>query len=58
MRAREAVNRSVQNNIILFLQQLETVDVDRPMFPAGTEPPEPEDLEPMDEEIDAEALTS
>lgn len=38
-RARESINRSVQNNISLFLQQLETVDIDKPMFPAGTEPP-------------------
>lgn len=33
-RARESVNRSVQNNISLFLQQLETVEINRPMFPA------------------------
>lgn len=35
VRARESINRSVQNNIIQFLQALETVDVTRPMFPAG-----------------------
>lgn len=33
IRARESVNRSVQNNIARFLQALETVDVTRPMFP-------------------------
>jgi hypothetical protein len=32
-RVRESVNRAVQNNITQFLQALETVDVDRPMFP-------------------------
>ena len=29
----ESINRSVQNNIIQFLQVLETVDMDKPMFP-------------------------
>ena len=33
IRARESVNRAVQNNIMQFLQALETVDVNRPMFP-------------------------
>jgi len=33
-RARESVNRSVQNNIAQFLQALETVDLSKPMFPA------------------------
>lgn len=32
-RARESVNRAVQNNILLFLQALETVNVNKPMFP-------------------------
>ena len=32
-----AVNRSIQNNISLFLQALETVDVNKPMFPVKTE---------------------
>ena len=32
-RALESMNRSVQNNISLFLQALETVDIDKPMFP-------------------------
>lgn len=31
---REALNKSVQNNIAQFLQVLETVDVSKPMFPA------------------------
>lgn len=35
VRARESVNRSVQNNILQFLQQLETVNLQRPMFPSG-----------------------
>ncbi len=34
IRARESVNRSVQNNITEFLQALETVDVSKPMFPS------------------------
>jgi hypothetical protein len=36
IRARESVNRAVQNNITQFLQALETVDLSRPMFPART----------------------
>lgn len=32
-RARESINRSVQNNIMQFLQALETVDLSKPMFP-------------------------
>lgn len=35
VRARESINRSVQNNIAQFLQALETVDIDTPMFPTG-----------------------
>lgn len=34
-RARESINRAVQNNITQFLQSLETVDVKKPMFPAN-----------------------
>ncbi|MDN4039228.1 lipoprotein [Massilia sp. YIM B02443] len=34
-RARESVNRAVQNNITQFLQALETVDVSKPMFPVS-----------------------
>jgi hypothetical protein len=34
-RARESVNRAVQNNILQFLQALETVDTSKPMFPAA-----------------------
>jgi hypothetical protein len=45
IRARESVNRSVQNNITQFLQALETVDLRRPMFPtepaASTNSPHP-----------------
>jgi hypothetical protein len=33
VRALESANRAVQNNISLFLQQLETVDLSKPMFP-------------------------
>ncbi len=33
-RARESVNRAVQNNISLFLQAAESIDLTRPMFPA------------------------
>lgn len=33
IRARESINRAVQNNITQFLQALETVDVNKPMFP-------------------------
>ena len=35
VRALESINRSVQNNIIQFLQVLETVDMDKPMFPSN-----------------------
>ncbi|WP_114192481.1 lipoprotein [Edaphovirga cremea] len=35
VRARESVNRAIQNNITQFLQSLETIDIARPMFPAG-----------------------
>jgi len=35
IRARESISRSVQNNIAQFLQSLQTVDVNRPMFPVG-----------------------
>ena len=35
VRAVESMNRSVQNNIIQFLQALETVDIDKPMFPSN-----------------------
>lgn len=38
IRARESVNRAVQNNIAQFLQALETVDVSKPMFPTKTAP--------------------
>lgn len=37
VRARESVNRSVQNNIAGFLQALQTVNLDQPMFP-GRQP--------------------
>lgn len=37
IRARESINRSVQNNIAQFLQSLETVDASRPMFPSSRE---------------------
>lgn len=33
-RARESINRAAQNNIKLFLQALETVDMTKPMFPS------------------------
>lgn len=33
-RMKESINRAVQNNISQFLQALETVDVNKPMFPA------------------------
>lgn len=33
---RESVNRAVQNNIALFLQAAETIDLAKPMFPAGS----------------------
>ncbi|MFC3229368.1 hypothetical protein ACFOGJ_19125 [Marinibaculum pumilum] len=38
VRARESVNRSVKNNVLAFLQALETVDLKRPMFPAPSKP--------------------
>lgn len=34
-RMRESVNRAVQNNISLFLQAAETINMTRPMFPAA-----------------------
>jgi hypothetical protein len=37
-RQRESVNRAVQNNISKFLMSLETIDFNKPMFPA---PPRP-----------------
>lgn len=36
-RARESVNRAAQNNIKLFLQALETVDITKPMFPSAVQ---------------------
>ena len=33
-RARESVNRAVQNNISLFLQAAESINLSKPMFPA------------------------
>lgn len=33
-RMRESINRAVQNNITQFLQALETVDIQKPMFPS------------------------
>lgn len=51
IRARESINRSVQNNIGSFLQALPTVDITKPMFPAGTTPPPPKrDPPPKQEE--------
>lgn len=41
IRARESINRSVQNNIAQFLQALETVDASRPMFPSQRTPATP-----------------
>lgn len=41
IRARESINRSVQNNIAQFLQALETVDAARPMFPSQHTPDTP-----------------
>lgn len=35
-RMRESINRAVQNNITQFLQALESVDVNKPMFPVKT----------------------
>ena len=37
VRARESINRAVQNNITVFLQALETVNVQKPMFPVKSE---------------------
>lgn len=37
-RARESMNRSVQNNIALFLRDLETLDLSKPAFPASARP--------------------
>lgn len=34
VRARESINRAVQNNITQFLQALESIDLSRPMFPS------------------------
>ncbi len=34
-RRRESANRSVQNNLIQFLQALESADLSRPMFPSN-----------------------
>lgn len=34
IRMRESLNRAVQNNITMFLQSLEAVDINKPMFPA------------------------
>ncbi|MBA7934099.1 UDP-N-acetylglucosamine acyltransferase [Klebsiella sp. RHBSTW-00215] len=34
VRARESINRAVQNNITQFLQALESIDLTRPMFPS------------------------
>lgn len=38
-RARESVNRAVQNNILQFLQALQTVNIDKPMFPGTAQAP-------------------
>lgn len=35
-RLQESINRAVQNNIARFLQETETIDLGRPMFPAGS----------------------
>lgn len=37
VRARESINRSVQNSIKLFLQSIKDVDIEKPMFPSRTE---------------------
>ncbi|HBU6429293.1 TPA: UDP-N-acetylglucosamine acyltransferase [Klebsiella oxytoca] len=34
VRARESINRAVQNNITQFLQALESIELSRPMFPS------------------------
>ena len=36
VRTRESINRAVQNNIALFLQATETIDLAKPMFPADS----------------------
>lgn len=36
VRMLESANRAVQNNIALFLQAAETINLDSPMFPAGS----------------------
>lgn len=33
IRARESINRAAQNNIKQFLQAVETIDIEKPMFP-------------------------
>ena len=38
IRVRESVNRAVQNNITQFLQDLETININKPMFPSQTSP--------------------
>jgi len=35
VRLRESINRAVQNNISLFLQALDNVDINKPMFPVS-----------------------
>ena len=34
VRARESINRAVQNNISLFLQDAQSININKPMFPA------------------------
>jgi hypothetical protein len=36
IRGRESINRSVQNNITKFLQSIETINIQKPMFPAAS----------------------
>jgi len=38
IRVRESVNRAVQNNITQFLQDLETININKPMFPSQASP--------------------
>lgn len=38
VRVRESLNRSTQNNILQFLQQLETAKLSQPMFPSSAPP--------------------
>ncbi|WP_372398905.1 hypothetical protein ABMY26_19900 [Azospirillum sp. HJ39] len=38
VRVRESLNRSIQNNILQFLQQLETTKLGQPMFPSSASP--------------------